>query len=107
MVVYQAYKPAIASFAVKNQYLGGSDSSYSRISWIKPNFLRMMLRCDCIKGKPGKRIGLWMEKKDLDSILQGAVASTYKRDQYNTREEWQADLNNKQVRLQWSPDYDP
>lgn len=44
-VVYQAYKNSIADFAVKNQYLGGTDYSYTRMSWIKPNFLWMMYRC--------------------------------------------------------------
>ena len=45
IVVYQAYKPSIAEYAVKHQVLGGSDFSYSRMSWIKPNFLWMMFRC--------------------------------------------------------------
>jgi len=39
VVVYQAYNPAIAQFAVENQYLGGPGFSYGRMSWIKPNFL--------------------------------------------------------------------
>ena len=36
LIVYQAYKPGIAAFAVDNQYLGGPDYSYNRMSWIKP-----------------------------------------------------------------------
>jgi hypothetical protein len=45
IVFYQAYKPSIAKFAVENQFLGGADFSYNRMSWIKPNFLWMMYRC--------------------------------------------------------------
>jgi len=45
IIVYQAYKPGIAHFAVENQYLGGPEFSLSRMSWIKPNFLWMMYRC--------------------------------------------------------------
>jgi hypothetical protein len=45
VVVYQAYKPSIAQFAVENQCLGGPDFSFNRMSWIKPNFLWMMYRC--------------------------------------------------------------
>lgn len=41
VVVYQAYRPEIGHFAASNQVFGGA-YSYSRMSWIKPNFLRMM-----------------------------------------------------------------
>ena len=43
IVVYQAYRPAIAGFAVEHQRFGG-EFSFSRMSWIKPNFLWMMFR---------------------------------------------------------------
>lgn len=39
IIVYQAYRKTIADFAVANQYFGGPDYSYNRMSWIKPNFL--------------------------------------------------------------------
>jgi hypothetical protein len=43
--VYQAYRASIAHYAVEHQRFGGDDFSYSRMSWIKPNFLWMMYRC--------------------------------------------------------------
>ena len=43
MVVYQAYKPSIAQFAVRHGYFGG-EFKYSRMSWIKHNFLWMTYR---------------------------------------------------------------
>ena len=43
IIVYQAYRAAIARHAVEHQRFGG-DFSYSRMSWIKPNFLWMMFR---------------------------------------------------------------
>ena len=43
IVVYQAYRPSIGSFAAEHGYFGG-EFSYSRMSWIKPNFLWMMFR---------------------------------------------------------------
>ena len=108
MVVYQAYKPAIAAFAVKNQYLGGSDFSYNRMSWIKPNFLWMMFRCGwASKENQENVLAIWLEKKDFDRLLQEAVFSTYNRDRYNSKEDWQNDLDKKEVRLQWDPDHDP
>lgn len=45
IVVYQAYKPSIGRFALEHQRFGG-DFSMSRMTWIKPNFLWMMYRCD-------------------------------------------------------------
>ncbi len=44
IIVYQAYKHSIADFATKNKYLGGSEYSYTRMTWIKPGFLWMMFR---------------------------------------------------------------
>lgn len=57
IVVYQAYKKSIARFAAENQFLGGNEYSYNRMSWIKPNFLWMMYRCG------------WAEKENQESVL--------------------------------------
>lgn len=38
IVVYQAYRPSTGEYASKNGASGGN-FSYSRMSWIKPNFL--------------------------------------------------------------------
>ena len=38
LVVYQAYRPSIGRYAAEHGAFGG-DFSYSRMSWIKPNFL--------------------------------------------------------------------
>jgi len=43
IVVYQAYRPSIGEYAVRHRAFGGG-FSYTRMSWIKPNFLWMM--CD-------------------------------------------------------------
>lgn len=43
VVVYQAYRPAIGRYAVEHGHFGG-DFSFSRMSWVKPNFLWMMFR---------------------------------------------------------------
>ena len=39
IIVYQAYRPSIGRFAIEHGFLGGPDFSFSRMSWIKPNFL--------------------------------------------------------------------
>src|SRR4051812_30948572 len=43
VIVYQAYRSAIGQYAAEHGTFGG-DFSYSRMSWVKPNFLWMMYR---------------------------------------------------------------
>src|SRR4051812_5177712 len=43
VVVYQSYRQVIGRFATQHQRFGG-EFSFSRMSWIKPNFLWMMYR---------------------------------------------------------------
>lgn len=108
IVVYQAYNEAIANYAVQHQKLGGAHFSYSRMSWIKPNFLWMMFRCGWAQKENQERIlALWISKKDFVSILEGAVYSTFQESVYGSIENWKNELTSKDVRLQWDPDHDP
>lgn len=108
MVVYQAYKKSIADFAVKNQMLGGSDFSYSRMSWIKPNFLWMMYRCGWAEKENQERVlAIWIKKDVFEEILKNATFTSYKSEYYETEQNWRAELELKKVRLQWDPDHDP
>ena len=83
IIVYQAYCPEIAEYAVKNQRLiinctiakfckqkrfGGALFSYNRMSWIKTNFLWMMYRSG------------WANKPNQERVL--AIRIT--RDAFNT-----------------------
>lgn len=107
ILVYQAYNPAIADFAIKNQYLGGSHFKYSRMSWIKPNFLWMMFRCGWASKENQERVlGIWMDKTDFEKILSEAVYSSFKSHLYDNHEHWKSELASKNVRLQWDPDHD-
>ena len=108
IVVYQAYKPAIADFAVKNQYLGGIDYNYNRMSWIKPNFLWMMYRCGwATKENKEKILAIWLNKTDFEKILDQAVLSSFNPKYYESHNHWCVELKAKEVRLQWDPDHDP
>ena len=108
VVVYQAYNPAIAQFAVENQYLGGPSFSYSRMSWIKPNFLWMMYRCGWASKENQERVlALWLSKIDFEQILGQAVFSTFTAGNYESADAWQQELATKDVRLQWDPDHSP
>jgi len=108
LIVYQAYKPAIAGFAVINQRLGGPDFSFNRMSWIKPNFLWMMYRCGWAEKENQERVlAIRIAKETFDEILRQAVFSSFNPQYYSSHDEWKAELESKEVRLQWDPDHDP
>jgi len=107
VVVYQAYRPAIGLFAAEHQSFG-SEFSFSRMSWIKPNFLWMMYRSGW-GTKEGQEITLAvrLQRAGFDEILRLAVHSSYVPNAYSSPENWKARLAEYPVRLQWDPDHDP
>jgi hypothetical protein len=107
IVVYQAYRPAIAEYAVRHQQFGG-EFSFTRMSWIKPNFLWMMYRCGWAT-KPGQEhvLAIRLRRSFFDEILSTAVASTFNSENYENREAWKLAVEQSDVRLQWDPDHDP
>jgi Domain of unknown function (DUF4291) len=107
IVVYQAYRPSIGHYAIKHAAFGG-EFSYSRMSWIKPNFLWMMYRSGW-GTKEGQEItlGLRLRRRFFDSILAQAVASSLNQSDQASQEDWKASLARSNVRLQWDPDHHP
>jgi len=107
IVVYQAYRSCIARYAIKHGTFGG-DFSYSRMSWIKPNFLWMMYRSGW-GTKEGQEfiLGLRLRRQFFDSLLARAVASSWDPSAQITRDEWKTAIATSDVRLQWDPDHDP
>jgi len=107
VVVYQAYRTSIAQYAVEHQQFGG-DFSYSRMSWIKPNFLWMMFRSGWA-AKEGQEhiLAIKLRRSFFDELLEAAVASSFSISGFTSHEEWQLAVANLDVRLQWDPDHDP
>ena len=107
IVVYQAYRPEIGHFAAQHGYFGGH-FSFTRMSWIKPNFQWMMYRNGWGR-KEGQEVTLAvrLQRHAFDEILLQAVASTYKRHLYADRTAWKKALVASSVRQQWDPDHDP
>lgn len=105
--VYQAYRPAIAAHAVKHQQFGG-EFSFSRMSWIKPNFLWMMFRSGWATKEGQERIlAVRLPRTFFDELLRAAVASSFAASGYATQQEWRDRVEQSEVRLQWDPDHDP
>lgn len=107
VVVYQAYRPAIAHFAAEHGYFGG-EFSLNRMSWIKPNFLWMMYRSEW-GTKPGQEVilAIWLKRSAFEEILASAVPSKFVSAVYGNEREWKQAVKNSSVRLQWDPDHHP
>lgn len=107
VIIYQSYRPAIGNFAMNNQYFGGP-FKYTRMTWIKPNFLWMMYR-NGWGTKEGQEIvlAIHLKKEAFERYLSKAVYSNYQEDIYTTRENWQEQVKNSSIRLQWDPDHNP
>ena len=107
ITVYQAYRPAIADYAVRHQHFGG-EFSFTRMSWIKPNFLWMMYRSGWAAKEGQERIlEIRLKRSFFDEILLCAVPSSFYPQSFITRDEWQNAIVESDVRLQWDPDDDP
>lgn len=107
VVVYQAFRPDIAEYAVAHQRFGGP-FSLSRMSWIKPGFLWMMYRCGWAT-KPGQErvLAVRLSLAAFDTVLTEAVPASHDPAHYPDRRTWQAAVKASQVRVQWDPDHDP
>lgn len=107
VVVYQAYKPSIGNYAAKHGHFGG-EFSYSRMSWIKPNFLWMMFRSGW-GTKPGQEVVLavHLARDFFESLLAQAAHSPFVPEVYASHGEWKHRLAGSDVRLQWDPDHAP
>jgi hypothetical protein len=107
IVVYQAYKPGIARYAVEHQQLGGPEFSLNRMSWIKTNFLWMMYRSGWAGKENQERVlALHLPKSTFVEVLEQAVHSSFTPENYPSHEAWQSQLATKPVRLQWDPEHD-
>jgi hypothetical protein len=108
IIVYQAYRPDIARYAVAHRAFGGEGYSYARMSWVKPNFLWMMYRSGwATKHDQEAILALRISRALFDELLSRAVVSTFDPSRFDCREDWQNALAQSDVRLQWDPDHDP
>lgn len=107
VVVYQAYCPAIGRFVAENGTFGAG-FSYSRMSWVKPNFLWMMYRSGWgTKENQEVTLALRVRRTFFDRLLSEAVPSSWDREQFAAEEEWSQAVGRSSVRLQWDPDHQP
>lgn len=108
VIVYQAYRPEIARYAIEHGRFGGDAFSWSRMSWIKPNFAWMMYRSGWgTKEGQEATLAVRLPSAFFDDLLARAVPSTWDPSVYPTREAWQDAVAHSDVRVQWDPDHNP
>ena len=107
VVVYQAYALDIGRYAAKHGRFGPG-FSFSRMSWIKPNFLWMMFRSGW-GTKEGQEVTLAirMQRAAFDSIVLAGVPTSFDPKRFASEAEWRRAGASASVRLQWDPDHDP
>lgn len=108
IVVYQAFNPHIAKYALANQKFGGSNYGFGRMSWIKPGFLWMMYRAGWASKENQQHIlAITISLENFKKILSQATISSFDDKIFGTHQIWKDELSKTEVRLQWDPDHDP
>ncbi|MDE3229631.1 MAG: DUF4291 domain-containing protein [Chloroflexota bacterium] len=106
VVVYQAYRPDIATAAVRaGRFV--PPFSLERMTWIKPSFLWMMERCGWAS-KPGQErvLAIRISRAGWEEALAQATLTTFEPGIYPDFDAWQASLLAAPVRVQWDPERD-
>ncbi|HET7544917.1 MAG TPA: DUF4291 domain-containing protein [Polyangiaceae bacterium] len=107
VVVYQAYALDIGLYAAKHGRFGPG-FSFTRMSWIKPNFLWMMFRSGW-GTKEGQEVTLAirMQRAAFDAVILAGVPTSFDPKRFASEAEWRSAGDAASVRLQWDPDHDP
>ena len=108
VIVYQAYRHSIGRYALEHAQFGGPDYSFTRMSWIKPNFLWMMHRCGWgLKEGQEVVLGLRIRRAFFDKLLDAAVPSNFDGTAFESQQAWKDAVATSEVRSQWDPDHAP
>ncbi len=88
VIVYQAYNSTISRYTVEHGTFGGG-FSYSRMSWVKPNFLWMMYRSGWgAKENQEVTLALRLRRSFFEVLLAEAVPSSWDRGRFATKQDW-------------------
>ncbi|MEO7000875.1 MAG: DUF4291 domain-containing protein [Ktedonobacterales bacterium] len=104
IVVYQAYSPLIALPAAKAQRFT-PPFSLTRMTWIKPSFLWMMERSNWGR-KSGQEhvLAVRISRTGWEEALSHAVLTSFAPGVYADRDEWQRQVEQARVLVQWDPE---
>jgi hypothetical protein len=104
IVVYQAYRTAIALPALQHQRFV-APFSLNRMTWIKPSFLWLMERSNWGL-KPGQEmiLAIHITRQGWEEALSHAVLTSYDPRVYRDYEDWRAQFEHALVHVQWDPE---
>jgi hypothetical protein len=106
IIVYQAFQPETVREAVRLQAFG-KGFGLDRMTWIKPSFGWMLYRCGYASKPRQQRIAqVTISHEGFHTMLADAVPSSYERDLFASRSDWDVALRRGQARYQWDPDRD-
>lgn len=102
IVVYQAYRPAIAEAALAaGRFV--APFSFQRMTWIKPSFLWMMERCGyATKSGQTRVLAVRITRTGWEQALAAAVLTHPAPGQ--GAEQWRQQLEQSPARVQWDPE---
>ncbi|HEX7737262.1 MAG TPA: DUF4291 domain-containing protein [Ktedonobacteraceae bacterium] len=104
IVVYQAYKAAIAQPALQQQRFV-PPFSLARMTWIKPSFLWMMERSNwSLKPDQEAILAIHITRQGWEEALSQAVLTAYDPRVYRDYADWQAQFERALVHVQWDPE---
>lgn len=108
IIVYQAFNNQIADYAIEHQKFGGSNYSFNRMTWIKPNFLWMMYRSRwATKPNQERILAISIRKEFFKQLLKEGELSSIKQSNHKNESLWKKLLNRSEVRIQWDPHHSP
>lgn len=108
IIVYQAFNPKIADYAIAHQKFGGTNYSFTRMTWIKPNFLWMMYRSGwATKDNQERILAISLPKAFFLKLLSAGELSSYRQSHYKEESTWKDMLATSEVRIQWDPHHRP
>ncbi len=101
--VYQAYSDSIAVPALQaGRFV--PPFKMDRMTWIKPSFNWMMYRSGYATN-PGQEVvlGIDIKREGFEWALEHAALSRFHPSVHSSYDEWQKQLNEQPVRIQWDP----
>ncbi len=105
IVVYQAFNNEIANYAISNQKFGGKNYSFSRMTWIKPNFLWMMYRSGWASKENQNRIlAIELSFDYFEQVLENGIFTRF-YNEFESEHSWKQKLLSSDIRIQWDPDH--
>lgn len=108
VVVYQAFKPSIATAAVRAQtFPRGQGFNRDRMTWIKPSFGWMLHRsAHATKRRMQGVLRIKLRHEGFQEILAQAISTAFEPTVHPDEDTWRRALDASEVRYQWDPDRD-